>query len=355
MFSGKELTGIDIGTNSIKVVKAVKKNLSVQLKSRFLKKIPYQTIVEGRSFNDSIVSRHLEEIFNSIGKPGIIITTIPSNNLIIRNMQFPLMTDKELKEAVKWEVGDYLPFSVEDAVLEYIILDKDNESIDLLLVMVKKQVVEDYISPITSLGLKPAVVNIQPMAILSLLQYQGKLDKTAVVVDIGASGTRIIIGDHKNIYHSRTVDSGGEEFTKIFMEEKDYSFNEAEEFKIHNGIKEKGSTDTGVDLAYDQIAAAGLGINDLLISSACNIVNEISRSLDYYVMKYKYPIENVFITGGGSKLSRLKDMITKELDIELTNINPFEGFGLDKVVDVNAEKYAVAVGLILSEVLENEN
>jgi type IV pilus assembly protein PilM len=70
-------------------------------------------------------------------------------------------------------------------------------------------------------------------------------------------------------------------------------------------------------------------------------------------------ISKVFITGGGSRLKGLRELLAEDLNREIFEINPFKNTNYS----LNNEQYckdcknefAVAVGLGISEVMADEN
>ncbi len=356
MFFKKKYTVIDIGTDSIKAVKLSKKKNELFLDGITMRSVPFESIKDGHIIDKAVVANRLEEVVKELScKNDRIITTIPNNNLIIRNMELPDMKEEnKLTEAVKWESEDHLPFPVDSAIEDYNILSRDEDKVQVLLVASKKDMVDNILEIFERLAIRPAVINIQPMALMSLLDFQKEIDNTVAIVDIGTAGSRVVIGDSKNIYLSRNIDIGGNEFTQIIMEENKMTYNEAENLKKKNGIQEEDNQEDEFELAISQIAATGMGESQFLISLAKNLAEQISRSLDYYSMKYRKKVDKVFVTGGGSRLKRLTNIIENEIERELHLLNPYVNIKYTKDKSLKSEEFAIAVGLAVSEVLADE-
>lgn len=350
-FKSNILTTVDVGGSSIKVTKIKKKKKELSLLDLAIEKLPPGIIKEGQIQEQIIISNALKEIFKKMKyRPRNIITTIPSNNIITRNLELPIMTEKELAEAIKWEVEGYLPFPLDQAQLDYLKIAEDDENMQILLVAVKKEIIEDYLAPFKEIGLRTTVINIQPMSLLSLLQYQGRAGEPLAVIDIGSAGTRVVIGDQTNIYLSRTIDIGGEDFTQLFVEERDLDFIQAESYKKRNGI-EADQTEHQFELAVEQIAATGLSSDKMLVSLAYELAKEISRSLDYFSINYRdRSLNRIYITGGGSKLKGLKEIIGQRNNIAMHTLDPFDGLDYQQR-DEWKNEFAVCLGLAASEVI----
>lgn len=352
----RRFTAIDIGTDSIKGVRFKRKSKGLFIDRIAVKHLPYDSIIDGTIVDEAVVSNRLNELVQELKcRKDKIITTIPNNNLIIRNMELPEMEDdNRLAEAIKWESEDHLPFPVESAVEDFKILSREDNRVQVLLVATKRDVIDNVMNVFERISIIPSVINIQPMALLSIADYQDLIEDTVAIIDIGAAGTRVVIGDRRNIYLSRNIDIGGNEFTRIIMEEDKLNYNEAENIKKRNGLPEEDEIGENFELAISQIATAGLGESHSLLVLARNLADQIERSLDYYNVKYRKKVDKIFISGGGAKLKRLKNIIEDRIGRDMFSLDPFINIGCKKGIDLRAEELAVAIGLGISEVLPDE-
>lgn len=352
----RRFTAIDIGTDSIKGVRFKRKSKGLFIDKVAVKHLPYDSIIDGTIVDDAVVSNRLNELVQELKcRKDKIITTIPNNNLIIRNMELPEMEDdNRLAEAIKWESEDHLPFPVESAVEDFKILSREDNRVQVLLVATKRDIIDNVMNVFERISIIPSVINIQPMALLSIADYQDLIEDTVAIIDIGAAGTRVVIGDRRNIYLSRNIDIGGNEFTRIIMEEDKLNYNEAENIKKRNGLPEEDEIGENFELAISQIATTGLGESHSLLVLARNLADQIERSLDYYNVKYRKKVDKIFISGGGAKLKRLKNIIEDRIGRDMFSLDPFINIGCKKGIDLRAEELAVAIGLGISEVLPDE-
>jgi len=365
-FLAKEYTCIDIGTNSIKAVQFKAKKDKLTLIDIGIQKLPLETIVDGLIVDDSVVAAELQTLLRSLkDKPKNIITTVPNDNLLIRNIEMPALDDKEIRESLKWEADEQLPYPVEEAALDYLKVEEDQETIKYIVAAVKKNVVDNYLHPFKKLNLKPKVINVQPMALVSLLDYQVEIDSNIAVIDIGASATQITIANSYNIMLSRTIDTGGTNFTNSIMEVRDLDFQTAEDEKKEIDLNSEQNEEEVSEEFLDSMPI-GMEVeseNNLELSNiATRLSAEITRSLDFFNMKHRgEEVEKIFITGGASRLKGLKDLISNEIGREIILIEPFKNINIklnnqanELVKNYNYE-FAVAVGLAVSEVMADES
>jgi len=361
LFANRQFTTVDIGSHSLKAVRMMKNKNGINIINTGVIDIPPETLEDGKIDDVSIVASELATLFEKMNySPNNVITTVANNNLLIRNLEVPVMSEDELSETIKWEADDQLPFPVEHARFDYIILEKGEEKIKVLLVAVKKEIIENFIAPLKKQGINPRVLNVQPMALLSLLEYQEELTEPVAILNIGASATQVTIGTKNNIHLSRTIDTGGKDFTDTLIEGMGYSYQKAEDFKKKNGIKGQEKKEETENEDYDldslQIAATGISGEDAVNTLAGSLAEEISRSLDFFSMKNRgKKINKIYITGGGSKLKGLKEVISTEINREVRDIETFRGIKMESTEENDSDIFSVTVGLGISEVLANES
>jgi len=362
LFGKKRYTAIDIGSHNITVAdikEAGDGNLRVVNIAQ--KSVPYDTVVNGIIQDTSVVSNRLQEIFSESGiKPGTILTTVSNDSLIVRNVTLPKMSEKELANVIRWEIEDYIPFSAEYARLDYKILNTTEEDMEILLIAVKEDVVKSFEEPYDILNLKPNVINIQPMALLSILEYQNELDSPVAILEVGAAGSRIVIGDQNNVYLSRSFSTGGYEFTESIIETMGHNYENAEQRKKEVGLRsEVGSDEAEESVEPIDIEDLGssTGSSGTMLPLAYNIADELNRSLDFFARKkVEQGVSKIYLTGGSSKLQGLKELLESEINHDIERLNPFDNFLTDfEIIEEDSPHYSVVLGLAASEVLADES
>lgn len=189
------------------------------------------------------------------------------------------------------------------------------------------------------------------MALISLLDYQEELKGNIAIIDIGYSASQVTVANKNNIILSRTIDTGGNHFTKTIMDVEDLEYDEAEEKKIKEGLKIESNSDPIDSMQLD----AALGSDDRLKTLAGTLTGEITRSFNYFsIKKRKEDIDKIFITGGGSRLKGLKEFMEKELGRDIYRIDTFKNIAYP-IDDEIKDDFAVAIGLGISEVMADES
>ncbi|MFW6295275.1 MAG: type IV pilus assembly protein PilM, partial [Halanaerobium sp.] len=362
-FKNNIYTCIDIGSYALKAVQIKKKGTkSFKILDTKRQKLPRGTIIDGIIKDELLLAAEIKNIFDQFKKrTDYIITAVPSNELLIRNIEIPKMDKKEIKEALKWEADEQIPYPVENAAIDFFKVEEGEEKVKYLISAVKKNIIDNFLSPFERNDLEVSVVNIQPMALISLLDYQNQCDNIVAVIDIGFSAAQVTIASKNDIFLSRTVDTGGDQFTNTLMEIQGEEYQTAEARKIKEGLAadktEKDSQQEVLDTVQLDMA---LGEDNRLNALASTLSTEIIRSFDYFSTRNNNKeISKVFITGGGARLKGLKELLAEDLNKEIFRIDPFKNTNYDSANKLVNEEYkndfSVAVGLGVSEVMADEN
>ena len=359
-FLNKSFTTVDIGSAAIKAARIKESKDGIEVQNVAHTTLPENTIDKGEIQDSSILSSELDYLFNQMNhQPKRIVTSVPNQNLVIRNVNLPGVMLDELDDALKWEAEDYLPFPAEEAVMDYIVLEEKEDAIDIILVATQSRILHSYKEIFKRLGLEISVVNTQPLALMSLLESKNSDFNTSGIIEIGASSTRIIIGDTKGVYLFRTLDIGGSSFTSIIQESRSLNYQEAENYKKQNGIQnaldEAAASKEENDEELDFLQLSGGGTEgQMLVSEADDLAYEISRSLEFFDRNHPdKEIEQFYVCGGGSLLKGLMSFLEQETELQFNLIDPFKGTQAPRVGQIDSIQFSVAVGLGYSEVLAN--
>src|SRR5260370_24067173 len=121
-------------------------------------------------------------------------TSLSGHCVIIKKISLPTMSAEELAESIRWEAEQYVPFDINDVNLDYVVLDASGgETMDVLLVAVKKDKIGDYTSVITQVGKTPALVDVDafPLQNAYEINYPFEPGRVVALVNIAASVTNV--------------------------------------------------------------------------------------------------------------------------------------------------------------------
>jgi len=187
----KQVVGCDVGSSTIKIVELKPlKSGEFQLLHAGIADLSPEAIVDGAIMDSSLVVEALSRLIaeNNI-KNANFGGSLSGHSVIIKKIQLPSMTDAELAESIQWEAEQYIPFDINDVNLDYVVLESDaRDTMDVLLVAVKKDRIADYTSAIVQAGKDPVLVDVDVFALQNAFEANYDVDpETIALVNIGAS------------------------------------------------------------------------------------------------------------------------------------------------------------------------
>jgi type IV pilus assembly protein PilM len=336
MAKKKTLLGLDIGSSTVKAIE-----LTDVGGIFYITGYAQKPLESKEALVDTIKAVVEEGGFKS----KRVATAVSGRSVIVRYVNMMKMADEELRSAIRYEADKYIPFEVEDVVLDCQRLEEAKErgmgenEMKVLLVAVKKSLIEERIAALVSAGLKPVVIDVDCFALGNAFELKtmnsprfAGVEKLDALVDIGANKTNINIMKKQVSYFTREVYIGGNDFTDAISHRLSLDLQEAESLKVN-----PSSRDAEVEESTQQ------AVEDL--------ANEVHLSFDYYESQFDEEVDEVFLSGGGAKLIGLPQIFERAFGKKVSIWDPIEDFemGSDRV-DVNAlrenaPRLAIAVGL----------
>jgi type IV pilus assembly protein PilM len=251
-------------------------------------------------------------------------TSLSGHSVIIKKISLPAMSPEELAESIRWEAEQYVPFDINDVNLDYVVLESaGGETMDVLLVAVKKDKIGDYTSVITQAN------------------YPVEPGRVVALVNIGASVTNVNILSGANTIFWRDISFGGNQYTDAIQKQLSLSFDQAEALK-------KGER-TGDHSLQD--------ILPILRSVSDDLSQELQKTFDFFLATTSTEkIDQLFISGGSSRVVNLDAQLKERFGIPVEILNPFRQIDIagapvsGEWLTDNAPSLAVAVGLAIRHI-----
>ena len=352
MASGKLALGLDIGSNSVKLIQLKEQRRRGQvgyaLQSFGMKPLPPEAIVDGALMNNTAIVQAMQELIGELKiKQKEVAIGVSGHSVIIKKISMPRMTQEELEESIQWEAEQYIPFDVKDVNIDTQILNADANDqtgqMDVLLVAAKKDMINDYTTVVSEAGLLPVVVDVDAFAVQNMFaaNYELPEKETVVLINAGAAVVNINILSGGYTVFTRDVTIGGNQFTEEIQKQLNVSYEEAEALKIGGG---RNDADAVVPQEVERVMG----------TVAEQVAGEIQRSLDFYAgTAADANFTKVFLSGGTAKIPALFKTIETRVGVPVEILNPFKNIEIDNrrfdpafIMDV-APVAAVAVGLAL--------
>lgn len=343
---GKEIIGLDIGSSSIKIVKLKGSGKNFQLEKFGIQPLASELIVDGTIMDAGMVVEAIKTLLSEQKvKATAAAISLSGNAVIVKKITLPQMTEDELAESIKWEAEQYIPFDINDVNVDFQILGpasgtEGQPQINVVLVAVKNDKLNDYMSLVTEAGLDPLIVDIDAFALENMygINYDLSHGEITALINIGASVMNINILKDGTFAFARDISIGGNRYTETIQKELGLSYEEAEKAK-------KGETVEGVQPDEAQ---------RVVDTVSSELAAEITRSFDFFRTTSAHEnIDKILIGGGCAMLNGLAPFLTDKLGVGVEVINPFKNIKINpkefdpEYIQHIAPAASVAVGLAI--------
>jgi type IV pilus assembly protein PilM len=341
----KRLLGIDIGSHAIKAVllKHYGKGggVSYELEKIALEPVAPQVIVEGDIIDSVAVIDVLDRLLRDLKvRTNDVAISLAGNSVIIKKITVPQMNEGELQDSIQWEAEQYIPFEIDEVMVDFHQLGPAHEegSMDVVLVAVKKEKVNDYTSVISQVGKNTSLVDVDVFSIQNCFEvnYPDVKEESTGLVNIGASVTSINIIERGKTAFWRDIMTGGNRHTEALQRSLGLGIEQAEDAK--RGFEVEGTSPDAVVPVLDK--ASG------------DVVEMIAKTFDFYLGSSEIgSLNRVLVSGGAASTPGLVDLLGARLNTAIEVMDPFRNINVNtKRFDVEyirdqAVNFAVAVGL----------
>jgi type IV pilus assembly protein PilM len=346
--SQETLTGLDIGSSSIKILQLAQNRGKYKIERFGVKALPTETIVDGSIMDGhEVVSTIREIVAEQKLKQKNVALAISGTSVIVKKISLPPMAEEDLEKQIRFEAEQYIPFDINDVYLDFHILSTNEPSGDgqpemsVLLVAAKKDKLNDYANAVRESGLTPKVVEVDAFAMENMycMNYETLPGELTALVNIGASVMNINILKGGLSAFTRDITIGGNRYTERLQHDLSLSYEDAEAAKKgqFRGVEEED-------------------VNAVMATVDMEVASEIGRSFDYFRTTSSYEdIARIMLSGGCSKIKSLATRISEHLSLETAVADPFRSLDVnalkmtpEELIDI-APSAAVVVGLALRQ------
>lgn len=336
--------GLDIGSSYIKAVQINETGSGYEIAFAGMQPLPPESIVDGSITDRGVVAGAIKEL---LGKAGIkakeaVIGVSGHSSVIIKKITIPLMAEEELATSIKYEAEQYIPFDINDVNIDFQILGPrpDEESqMDVVLVAVKKNIIDEYVDTVEKAGLDPIILDIDSFALSNMYEvnYDSTDKKNIALVNVGASKTNINVFQSGIPVFTRDSSIGSNNHTDALMRELSVSREDAERLKMGQSVE----------------GAAPENAQFVMNAASDEIYTEIYRSFEYFKSSVSdEELHSIILSGGAALLKGFPEMMAERLGMSVEVADPFRNIKIaDKLDSAYIKEIApitvVAVGLAL--------
>jgi type IV pilus assembly protein PilM len=344
----KSEIGLDIGSTAVRAAEVVSRSQGPAVVRAGQVPVPPGAVENGEVRQPELVGEAMKELWSrGKFKSKRVSLSVGNQRVVVREVSLPWLPEKELRKSLAFQVQEFIPMSVDEAVLDYDPLGEVEQEgrrlIRILLVAAQKAMINTLIAATDAAKLEPVSIDLTPFALVRAVgQADGSLDaETAgdeAVIDVGAHVTNICVHDRGVTRFVRILPSGGRDITLAVARGLGVDDDVAERLK-------RGEVVEGGPNPED--------VRRVVMQRAGSFIDEIRSSLEFYTAQVPgAKIGRVLVTGGGSKLAGFMELLQERIPVKVDRGRVFDHatseLGLSEEELAEAEPVlAVAVGLAM--------
>ena len=364
--------GLDIGADSVKMLQLAMMRGKPFVAAAALRHLPEDATM---SAGDSQTRRRiLIETIREILTAGVfhgrgVVSCMRADEISVKNIRLPKMTDEELASAAVWECQERFGFEVTPDRIHCINAGVVRQGADarneVILIAVPDDALVRHLDILSESCLCPVHIDAEPTALFGayerFLRRADDRSSVTVIVEIGLTCTRVVIARGRTILMIKTIDIAGRKFNESVAEELHIGYAEAASLRrriIESGRPSTSPVDFPLEADISEPSGAMAGkvqwsVFDAIREQVETLAREISLCLRYCSVTFRgLRPSRIMLTGGEAYDLQLVESLNEYLDFECVVGQPLWGIDLGGV-EMGGERrcelteWSVAAGLAL--------
>lgn len=334
--------GIEVGTIETRICEIIKLHDKCRIQKSFTFTTPPYAVEDGYIRDKGSFCKALNEALHQQKlSTNKVIFSVGSTRIYTKEIVIPHVSTSKVRQIIETNIADYLPFSMEDYVMNYSIVEyftekvqKKEKKIRLLLIAVPDNLVRNYYSVAEQVGLTVESIDYNGNSVYQQLKKIPSKE-TCLYIQMKDQATVVTIMKDRTLVLQRTISYGINELLQAVLESNpNIVRSEQEAFEIleeKDYITREVAELTTADLEYAATREDSINIIQTLEAvseSTAFLVSSLGRVIDFYINQSGNAIQKIYVLGYGAKLKGMKDYIQRELGMyplpldELVNCKP---------------------------------
>jgi type IV pilus assembly protein PilM len=342
----KQLVGLSVGSSELAAAVVVN-NGSPKLVKAARHTLPPDVVVAGEVRDSEALANEIAAFFSAADLPRKNVRLgIGSSRTGVRVFERPAVDDpRQLANAIRFRAYETLPIPIEEAMLDYHIVEDTAAPDRVLLAVAYRDLVDRFTATCAAAKIELAGIDIEAFALLRAvggepLHAGERAEAARVAVSIGHDRTTVAVSDGRVCEFTRVLDWGGVRVTAAIERALEVDAGEADRVKRSLDISNKAAENTSNERETKALEAARREVHGL--------ARELASSLHFYQdQPDSLGFAEITITGGGAHLQGLAEQLEELIGISVRVADPFARVGSGHGISSGGQdgSLAVAIGL----------
>lgn len=334
----QKIIGIDIGSFSVKVAVIERSFKSFLFTDFFERRIQYNDLLSPEESTAIAIQGIMDDHNLSF---DIACCGFPAQRVTSRLLTFPFNKSSRISQAVQFELESFIPFGIDDVVVDYSIVWQAKESSRVIVVYIQKKDLVRELTMLDTVGVDPRVICVEGVDLVTMMNI-GIVppDRAYALIDVGHEKTVITICNERKISYLRAVSFGGKSVTNAIAARLSVPYEEAEKMKIDMGrLSLAGDEEHADDITKEVSAAVASVADDLLL--------HIRQTFFSYRESEGRQVEGIYLFGGTSRLPGIDRYMSDTLKQNVTFLNCTD-FHFSQIDRTHAHRHIIPQALAIA-------
>ena len=342
----KQVVGLSVGASQLAAAVVVN-NGRPKLVKVARHALPPEVVVGGEVRDSEALANEIAAFFSAAGLPRKNVRLgIGSSRTGVRVFERPAVDDpRQLANAIRFRAYETLPIPIEEAMLDYHVVEEKNSPDRVLLAVAYRDLVDRFAATCAAAKIELAGIDIEAFALLRAvggepLHADERAEAARVAVSIGHDRTTVAVSDGHLCEFTRVLDWGGARVTAAIERALDVDAEAADLIKRTIDISATAAEEPADERTTKAAEAARREVNAL--------ARELASSLHFYQdQQDSLGFAEITVTGGGAHLQGLAEQLEELIGISVRVADPFARVGSGHGISSNGQDgaFAVAIGL----------
>jgi type IV pilus assembly protein PilM len=340
----KQVVGLSIGASQLSAAVVVN-NGRPKLVKAARHTLPADVVAGGEVRDSEALAGEIANFFDAADLPRKNVRLgIGSSRTGVRVFERPTVDDpRQLVNAIRFRAYETLPIPIEEAMLDYQLIEETDGPDRVLLAVAYRDLVDGFAQTCSAARIELVGMDIEAFALLRAvggepLDAGARAEAARVAVSIGHDRTTVAVSDGRLCEFARVLDWGGARVTAAIERTLEIDAAEAERIKRSLDISAGTTGEPGDEQTARAAEAARREVNGL--------ARELASSLHFYQdQPNSLGFAEIIVTGGGAHLQGLAEQLEELIGISVRVADPFERVGSGHGISSDGQDGALAVAI----------
>jgi type IV pilus assembly protein PilM len=341
----KQVVGLSVGASQLAAAVVVN-NGRPKLVKAARQTLPPEIVVGGEVRDSEALANEIAAFFSAADLPRKNVRLgVGSSRTGVRVFERPEVDDpRQLANAIRFRAYETLPIPIEEAMLDYQILEEANAPDRVLLAVAYRDLIDRFTATCAAAKIELVGIDIEAFALLRAVGGEPlgpgeRAEAARVAVSIGHDRTTVAVSDGRLCEFTRVLDWGGARVTAAIQRALEVDAEEAEQIKCSLNISATTQEPEPADERTTKATeAARREVNGL--------ARELASSLHFYQDQGdSLGFAEITVTGGGAHLQGLAEQLEELIGIRVRVADPFARVGSGHGISSNGQDGALAVAI----------